>query len=104
MIDLKLLDCTLRDGGYVNDWNFGYSKIKNIISYLEDSGVNILELGFLRNEVQDNDRTIFSCIENVNALITKKKKNVVYMFVVLFHTTLLPSMVFAYFILSIKKK
>ena len=22
--DLKLLDCTLRDGGYVNDWRWGY--------------------------------------------------------------------------------
>ena len=24
--DIKVLDCTLRDGGYVNDWKFGESK------------------------------------------------------------------------------
>ena len=25
MGELKLLDCTLRDGGYVNDWEFGHN-------------------------------------------------------------------------------
>ena len=24
MADIKLLDCTLRDGGYVNDWQWGF--------------------------------------------------------------------------------
>ena len=23
MDNIKVLDCTLRDGGYINDWNFG---------------------------------------------------------------------------------
>ena len=27
----KLLDCTLRDGGYINDWNFGFHTIRDII-------------------------------------------------------------------------
>ena len=26
MPDIKLLDCTLRDGGYVNSWNWGCSQ------------------------------------------------------------------------------
>ena len=29
---IKLLDCTLRDGGYVNQWNFGFDNIKQIVS------------------------------------------------------------------------
>ena len=78
MDNIYLLDCTLRDGGYVNNWNFGYSNIRTIIRSLEDSGVNILELGFLRNEPQNNDRTAFSNIENINALIEKRKKGVIY--------------------------
>lgn len=24
MADIKLLDCTLRDGGYVNNWQWGF--------------------------------------------------------------------------------
>ena len=35
---IKLLDCTLRDGGYVNDWKFGKSAIKDIKENLELSG------------------------------------------------------------------
>ena len=27
MKQVKLLDCTLRDGGYVNDWEFGHDNI-----------------------------------------------------------------------------
>ena len=29
-----LLDCTLRDGGYVNDWEFGHDKIIEIFERL----------------------------------------------------------------------
>ena len=67
MKNIYLLDCTLRDGGYVNNWSFGKSNIVNIIDKLEKSGVNILELGFLRNEQQDENRTAFSNIENINS-------------------------------------
>ena len=27
MGEVKLLDCTLRDGGYVNDWEFGRNNL-----------------------------------------------------------------------------
>ena len=27
MNHFKLLDCTLRDGGYVNDWKFGHNTL-----------------------------------------------------------------------------
>ena len=30
--NVKLLDCTLRDGGYVNDFNFGKANINKIIN------------------------------------------------------------------------
>ncbi len=46
---IKLLDCTLRDGGYVNDWNFGKSNIKNITSALEKANIDIIESGILIN-------------------------------------------------------
>ena len=34
MPDIKLLDCTLRDGGYVNSWNWGFAAAKDIIASL----------------------------------------------------------------------
>jgi 4-hydroxy 2-oxovalerate aldolase len=30
MDNIKLLDCTLRDGGYINDWNFGNETLINV--------------------------------------------------------------------------
>lgn len=43
---LKLLDCTLRDGGYVNNWNFSDSDILYILNKLIKSKVDIIEIGY----------------------------------------------------------
>ncbi len=40
MNKIELLDCTLRDGGYINDWFFGESAIKFILKKLEQSNRN----------------------------------------------------------------
>lgn len=47
MGEVKLLDCTLRDGGYVNDWEFGRSNLISIFERLVDAEVDIIEVGFL---------------------------------------------------------
>lgn len=60
MRKLYLLDCTLRDGGYVNDWNFGAGSIKSIFSRLDCSGVDAIEVGFLDDRRQyDANRSIY---------------------------------------------
>ena len=41
-----LLDCTLRDGGYYNSWNFDHNLIQEYIFAVKDAGVDIIELGF----------------------------------------------------------
>ena len=45
---VRLLDCTLRDGGYVNNWNFGSKNIENIIASLVSAGIDFIECGFLK--------------------------------------------------------
>ena len=73
MADIKLLDCTLRDGGYINDWNFGYHTIKNVIRQLVDSQVDYVEIGFLRDCEYDRDRTLFNnCAEMIPVLPDKR--------------------------------
>lgn len=60
MKKMQLLDCTLRDGGYVNDWRFGYTNIVSMFERLVDANVDIIELGFLDDRRPfDIDRTIF---------------------------------------------
>ena len=43
---LELLDCTLRDGGYINDWEFGHDTLVNVFERVCSSGVEFIELGF----------------------------------------------------------
>lgn len=74
---INLLDCTLRDGGYVNNWDFGYTNIIGILKGLENSNINIIELGFLRDEEENNNKTSFASIQSINKLL-KKKKNIIY--------------------------
>lgn len=62
-----LLDCTLRDGGYVNDWEFGHEKIVEIFERLVSSGVDAIEIGFLdERRKYDINRTIMPNTEAIN--------------------------------------
>ena len=45
--NVKILDCTLRDGGYVNDWNFSHSVITGTYKRLDAAGIDFIEVGFL---------------------------------------------------------
>ncbi len=47
MGEIKLLDCTLRDGGYVNDWNFGHNNLVSVFERMVDANIDIIEIGFL---------------------------------------------------------
>ncbi|MBK1654665.1 aldolase catalytic domain-containing protein [Allochromatium vinosum] len=46
MIDVKFLDCTLRDGGYYNTWNFCEPLINRYLLAMKFAGVDVVELGF----------------------------------------------------------
>lgn len=48
---LKVLDCTLRDGGYYTDWDFEESMVKETIAALEASGIDIVEIGYKSKEI-----------------------------------------------------
>lgn len=77
--DLKLLDCTLRDGGYVNDWKFGFTSTKDIINRLTKANIDVVEVGFLRNvEEYDEDITVCNYIEELNRLLPENIGNTMY--------------------------
>lgn len=46
MKQVKLLDCTLRDGGYYNSWDFDSSIIQDYLKAMDAISVNYIELGF----------------------------------------------------------
>lgn len=68
---VKILDCTLRDGGHLNNCNFGKENIKNIIIKLSNSKIDYIELGFLENCIYDINVTKFNKIEEADDLLKK---------------------------------
>jgi 4-hydroxy 2-oxovalerate aldolase len=43
---IKVLDCTLRDGGYYNNWCFEDLLVKNYIQSIKKSKIDFIEIGF----------------------------------------------------------
>ncbi len=76
---IKLLDCTLRDGGCVNNFNFGNIAMNKIKKSIEKSGVEIIELGYINSKKgSEEERTQFIDVEYVNKFLNKKQKDIKY--------------------------
>ncbi|MBC8080464.1 MAG: aldolase catalytic domain-containing protein [Gorillibacterium sp.] len=46
MIHAKILDCTIRDGGLVNNWDFSVDFVRDLYNGLSNSGVEYMEIGY----------------------------------------------------------
>lgn len=78
MAQVKLLDCTLRDGAYIVDGKFGESAIKGIISMLQNAGVDIIECGWLKNAEYTSGTTYYHEPNDLLKYITPKNKDTLY--------------------------
>ena len=75
---INILDCTLRDGGYINDFSFGETVIKSIVDKLTKSSIDIIECGFLKSGAFNKDKSLYGSIEAVSNIITERNKNILY--------------------------
>ena len=64
--DLMLLDCTLRDGGYVNNWKWGFHQARSIIQALVKAKVDVVEVGITATSTVGR---IFSVILGIYGII-----------------------------------
>lgn len=78
MENVQLLDCTLRDGGYVNDFRFGRYAIGKIISQLTDSGIEVVECGFLEDGEYNADDSVFQTVEQIAGFLPRNRKRSIY--------------------------
>lgn len=72
---IKLLDCTLRDGGYINDWKFGKKKISGICRCLIEARIDIVEVGFLTDLNHTSDHSLYSSTNEIDAICPQKGKS-----------------------------
>ena len=69
-----LLDCTLRDGGYINNWKFSKDFIKDFIELMNSNKVDIVEIGFV-NKTNNYKGTIVGQCRNINSEYLNLFKN-----------------------------
>ncbi|MFA7185213.1 MAG: aldolase catalytic domain-containing protein [Victivallales bacterium] len=44
--EIKVTDCTLRDGGLINKWQFSHEMVRKVFLAVNQSGVDYMELGY----------------------------------------------------------
>lgn len=75
MNSIKVLDVTLRDGGCVNDFNFGQVYMEKILAAQEKSGVDMIEMGYLDDSKGTlQGRTQWKTVEAIHESLMKEKK------------------------------
>lgn len=76
MKNIQLMDCTLRDGGYVNNWHFGRPTIQDILLHLVSAGIDNIECGYLNYENGMNgDYTLFTELSELKKILPPKSEN-----------------------------
>jgi 4-hydroxy 2-oxovalerate aldolase len=74
--NVKILDCTLRDGGRIFNCAFNDNEIKQISYKLANAKIDIVEIGFLRdkNKVEyKGNSTFFTDVEQIKPFIDKSR-------------------------------
>ena len=72
MSKVSLLDCTLRDGGYINDWRFGCETIRGMLKKLQKTGIEIVEVGFIKGDTYDQEKAVFPDTESFKTVLPEK--------------------------------
>lgn len=81
MKNVRILDCTLRDGGRVIDCAFPDNEIKELSDKLSNAKIDIIEVGFLRDYKTTNyvgNSTFFTDVDQISNFVDRSKKNVLY--------------------------
>lgn len=78
MKSAQLLDCTLRDGAYLVEKEFGEDVIRGIISGLLDAGTDIIEIGFLQDEGFGPGKTVFLDSKEARCYIPESRGNAMF--------------------------
>lgn len=76
MKNVKVLDCTLRDGGRIINCAFPDSQIRDISYRLASANIDIIEVGFLRDAAKVNyqgNSTFFTDVDQIRPFVDRTK-------------------------------
>lgn len=79
MNKIHVLDCTLRDGGYCNQWKFGADNIKKMIDGLVKANIDIIECGYISDKAAyDRNSTQYTDFEEVHTYLPEDKSGKIF--------------------------
>lgn len=78
MNSVCLLDCTLRDGAYLVDKQFGDNTINGIVRGLINSKVDFVEIGFFQNDGFGDGKTVYRNSKDAKKYVPAKKGNTLF--------------------------
>ena len=76
---VRVLDCTLRDGGYYTDWRFDDDVVDSYFSAVAGSRVDLVEVGYLAPGAGTDARSKVDRVEKFAALVSKCARECAFM-------------------------
>lgn len=67
----QILDCTIRDGGYINNWNFSKLQVKELYKTLAESNIDYMEIGFRDNLKTYNNKIVSKWKKSTDKIINE---------------------------------
>ena len=79
MDKFNLLECTLRDGGYITNWHFPVAMIRDMAQGLTDSNLDFVEVGYLNHKPYEENTTQFQTIEQIGEFLPENRKDTAFL-------------------------
>lgn len=77
--NIELLDCTLRDGAYIVNADFGTPAVKGIIQKLQDANIDLIECGWLKDAIHKNGTSYFHIPSDLEPYLPSKNGRITYL-------------------------
>lgn len=70
---IEMIDCTIRDGGYLNNWNFTNKEIIDCYEIVSELNYDYFEIGFRSNEqlLPNKGKWCYSTENDINKIVEK---------------------------------
>jgi len=77
--EIKVVDCTIRDGGLMNKWHFSDDFVRSVYKACVEAGIDYMEIGYKSNEKyysrEDNGPWKFCDEKDIKRIVGENKTN-----------------------------
>lgn len=75
MDKFNILECTLRDGGYITGWHFDKKMMADTVKKLVEANLDFVEVGYLNRKPYEENTSQFNNIEQIAEILPQNRKS-----------------------------